>query len=146
MPRWSQYFQKLKADSVDLPLDWNVGLDDKALSHALAEASIGYLPFPDGASERRSSLIAMLANEVCVLTTLGAHTPGEMRSCLLTVSSPAEAVSEALRLMSAPVAAAQLAQRAKEYAEQFSWAAISRAHIDVYKQLLPKVKIDNAHA
>jgi glycosyltransferase involved in cell wall biosynthesis len=146
MPRWVDYFQKLKASSSGLPIDWDIGLDDRALSVALAETSIGYLPFPDGASERRSSLIAMLANKACVLTTHGAHTPDAMRSCVVEVASPAEAVTQALALMADPASAAQLGQRAGEYATQFSWNAISRAHLNVYNQLLPKVKIGNDHA
>ena len=146
MPRWADYFQKLKSGSSGLPIDWDIGLGDRALSLALAETSIGYLPFPDGASERRSSLIALLANKACVLTTRGAHTPDAMRSCVVEVASPAEAVTQALALMADPTSADQFGQRAGEYAMQFSWNAISRAHLDVYNQLLQKAKMGNDHA
>jgi hypothetical protein len=99
MPRWRSYFDKLRKDSMHCPVDWRTGLDDHAVSEALAETALAYLPFPDGASERRSSLVAMLMNRACVLTTDGKHTPEPMKACVVTVASPADAAAKAMSLL-----------------------------------------------
>ncbi len=68
MPGYEAYYEQLRLQSRELPLDWQLGLNGDALSLALASSDIAYLPFPDGASERRSSLIALLANGSAVIT------------------------------------------------------------------------------
>jgi glycosyltransferase involved in cell wall biosynthesis len=136
MPRWRSYFEKLRTDSIHLPVEWQTGLDDHAVSEALAETALAYLPFPDGASERRSSLIAMLMNQACVLTTSGKHTPDLMKSCVVTVASPAEAAAGAVSLLENAESVAQVAQRAAVYAAQFSWESIAGRHLRLYERLL----------
>jgi glycosyltransferase involved in cell wall biosynthesis len=134
MPRWTAYFARLRAESTALPVEWKIGLDDDSLSRMLAESALAYLPFPDGASERRSSLIAMLMNRACVLTTNGKHTPQQMQSCVVTVSTPAEAADKAQHLLAEPVTAKEIADRGAEYASRFSWESISRQHLKIYEQ------------
>ena len=86
----ADYFQKLKAGSSGLPIDW---ISDSMIGHYPSpwqRQASGIYPFPMAHRERRSSLIAMLANKACVLTTHGAHTPDAMRSCVVEVASPAK--------------------------------------------------------
>ena len=66
------YFEELRRRSKYLPIVWETNLDDEQVATLLASCAVGYLPFPDGASERRSSLKAMLANGIAVVTTRGA--------------------------------------------------------------------------
>jgi len=132
MPSCHDYYERLRRESANLPIDWATGLDDTAVSEALAETAIAYLPFPDGASERRSSLIAMLKNRACVLTTAGEQTPEPMKRCVVTVVSPADAAAKAAALLAEPELVAQTADRGEAYATQFSWESIARRHIEVY--------------
>jgi glycosyltransferase involved in cell wall biosynthesis len=136
MPRWQSYFEKLRRDTMHLPVDWETGLDDRAVSEALAETALAYLPYPDGASERRSSLIAMLMNRACVLTTLGKHTPEPMKSCVVAVDSPAEAAVKAVAFLNDLESAARVAERAAAYSAQFSWESIAARHRRIYEKLL----------
>lgn len=136
MPRWAEYFSKLKAQSKSLPVEWMVGLTNDALSEVLAQVGLAYLPFPDGASERRSSLIAMLMNGACVLTTVGKHTPVEMAASVVAVTSPAEAAAAASQLLADPDRAKEAAGRGAAYARRFSWERIARQHAAIYQQCL----------
>ncbi len=142
MPRYADYFHNLKAASESLPIDWITGLDDDTLSRVLAETSLAYLPFPDGASERRSSLVAMLMNQACVLTTVGDHTPEEMRPGIIAVASPKEAVARAEALFREPEQMEQVAARGAAYAQRFSWNAIGRQHLNVYAEMLGERKAE----
>jgi glycosyltransferase involved in cell wall biosynthesis len=135
MPRWRGYFERLREESRGLPVDWRTGLDDRELSEALAETALAYLPFPDGASERRSSLVAMLRNRACVMTSEGPQTPARMKACVAMVASPAEAAATAAGLLREPEAAEAIARRGMEYSEQFSWESIARRHVEVYERL-----------
>jgi glycosyltransferase involved in cell wall biosynthesis len=136
MPRWRAYFERLRRDALHLPVEWQTGLDDHAVSEALAETALAYLPFPDGASERRSTLIAMLMNRACVLTTIGRHTPEAMKSCIVAVDSPADAAAKALALLNDAELAALVVGQAAVYSAQFSWKSIARRHLSVYQRLL----------
>lgn len=136
MPRWTSYYAKLRGESASLPIDWFTDLNDVALSQVLAETSVAYLPFPDGASERRSSLIAVLMNCACVITTLGKHTPEEMRDCVIESASPQDATDKAISLLADRMSAETVAARGCVYAERFSWESISQQHRVVYQRLL----------
>ena len=133
---FEDYFDKLKAASEGLPIDWITGLDDETLSRVLAGTRLAYLPFPDGASERRSSLVAMLMNQACVLTTVGNHTPEDMRSGIIAVASPKEAVARAQVLLCQPEEMESVAALGAAYAQRFNWDSIGQRHLDVYKDVL----------
>lgn len=138
MPRWADYFSGLKSASKHLPVDWMTGLDDDSLSRVLAETSVAYLPFPDGASERRSSLVAMFMNKACVLTTLGDQTPEAMRSCIIAVTSPIEAAARAIELFRHPREIERVASLGATYAQRFCWDSIGQQHLNVYKETLQR--------
>ena len=59
-------------------VDWALDLSFADVAETLAASFAAYLPFPDGASERRGSLLAALANGLPVLSTFGSATP---RNC-----------------------------------------------------------------
>jgi glycosyltransferase involved in cell wall biosynthesis len=136
MPRWLSYYERLRSESKGLPIDWFVDRNDDELSRILSETSLAYLPFPDGASERRSSLIAMFMNQACVITPRGAHTPNEMYNCIVTASSPTEAAARVHQLLASPEPAATVAARGYAYSQRFDWDSIGLQHRGVYEKLL----------
>ena len=74
VPKWSKYFQQLQRSSAELPITWEIGLPLARVGEVLAGVRLGYLPFPDGASERRTSLLALLEAGVATITTKGPDT------------------------------------------------------------------------
>lgn len=136
MPGYEDYYRRLRAEAQDLPVTWVLGLDGEPLSRALAETEVAYLPFPDGASERRSSLIAMLANKAAVITTRGLHTPSAMERAVLVAGSPEAAATLAEEMYSDSRRRTDQQARAEEYAVKFAWKNIAAEHIAIYQQLI----------
>ena len=136
MPGREQYYKYLQNEAQDLPVQWILGLAGDELARTLAETEVAYLPFEDGASERRSSLIAMLTNGAAVITTRGRHTPSAMIGAVLLANSPDQAVVLAEELFDSPERKAALQLKAATYAEQFAWDDIATEHIAIYQELI----------
>jgi glycosyltransferase involved in cell wall biosynthesis len=136
MPGSQDYYAQLQKESRELPIEWLLGLNGEPLSHTLAETSIAYMPFPDGASERRGSLIALLANKAATITTRGAHTPPAMEGVVQFSTSPYDAVVLAEEIFNRPELMQHLQIRAEEYAAKFSWEIIAAEHIKIYELLV----------
>jgi len=143
MPGNEEYYSRLRDQSKDLPIEWRLGLTGEALSHVLAETEVAYLPFPDGASERRSSLIAMLANGAAVITTQGSHTPRDLNKAILFADSPDKAVLLAETMFNNPRMRADLQRAAARHAAKYSWANIAQEHLMVYRRLLGRDAISD---
>jgi glycosyltransferase involved in cell wall biosynthesis len=135
LPGSESYFGRLRAEAEGCPVDWVLGLNGKSLSRALAQAEVAYLPYPDGASERRSSLIAMLANRTAIITTRGSHTPPAMESAIELAGSPIEAVKLAECMFKNPEYLISRQLSAAEYARRFAWNSIATEHMTIYRRL-----------
>jgi glycosyltransferase involved in cell wall biosynthesis len=109
-----------------------------AVAQRVARAGFAYLPFPDGASERRTSLIAMMGNGLTVLTTQGAHTPKELTGAVVFVENERQALEQLKALTNASQARARLKANALEYVQRFQWSSIAQKHVEIYRRLLKK--------
>ena len=81
-----------------------INLSSTDISQALSNAQIGIFPFPDGADERRGSLIAALAHGVLCITTHSERTPKSIKDATVGVDIYGEALER--RLADAILAAA----------------------------------------
>ena len=102
-------------------------MDARRVSIDLQACDLVLQPFPDGATTRRTSLMAALANGRAVLTTDGALTEPVWRSSRAVALAPAgdaDAFSDrALRLLDDHRERAALAERGRElYAGRFDLA------------------------
>jgi glycosyltransferase involved in cell wall biosynthesis len=131
-----QYFKALQARASTLPIIWDYELDEQQVASKLAAASIAYLPYPDGASERRATLTAVAQNGVAVITTRGPHTPSQLDKAVMFCKSPEDALAAATFLASNPEPRAKLVHEAHRYARQFAWERIAELHGALYRQLL----------
>ncbi|MGH9534126.1 MAG: hypothetical protein ACRD2E_04625 [Terriglobales bacterium] len=116
-------------------VEWRVDLDPDAASAAIAEAEYVYLPFPDGVSERRGSLMAALNSGAIVVTTRGAQTPVALDRVVKFAPGPAEAIRLICALNSNPTMREGLLREATSYLARQEWPAIADAHIEVYQRL-----------
>jgi glycosyltransferase involved in cell wall biosynthesis len=135
-PAGSPYFEGLRQRSRDLPITWDIDLGEDAVAERLAGTSIGYMPFPDGASGRRTSLLALLANGVATITTRGAHTPQDMDKAVLFSRGPEETFRMIEELCSDDAFRERLSGKGRAYAAQFSWDAIAQRHVELYERLI----------
>jgi len=133
-----EYLRSIQRLANGLPVIWDLNLPASAVAERLAAATVAYLPFPDGASEKRASLLAAMANGVPVLTTRGATTPDALDGSVRFCSGPSDAINVTKNLLTTPRQMKELSANAMRYAQRFSWESIAESHIVIYRQLLSK--------
>jgi glycosyltransferase involved in cell wall biosynthesis len=130
------YYQRLRCLSQELPIIWDSEHSRDQVATRLASCSIAYLPFPDGASERRTSLKAMLSNGVVTVTTHGAHTPSDLEGIVRFSTGPEDAFAAIQMLTQNPIEQERLRRKGIEYVQQFSWKHIADLHLGVYEMVM----------
>jgi glycosyltransferase involved in cell wall biosynthesis len=135
-PPGSSYYQELFDRSAGLPVQWENDRDDQSVADLLSACSFAYMPFPDGASGRRTSLLALLANGAATITTRGSHTPPGLETGVLFAESPEQALRKIEGLHSDRDALSRLSAAGRAYAARFSWESIAGQHRVLYESLL----------
>lgn len=131
---WRDYAAGLRRQSEGLPVVWSGNLSGAETAATLARAKVAYLPFPDGVSERRGSLLAVLANGVAVVTTAGNQTPPAMKEAFAFAGSAADALPIVQRLLENPREwDRQAAAGQAFFATIPSWDEIAAKHIAIYR-------------
>jgi glycosyltransferase involved in cell wall biosynthesis len=115
-------------------------LDDAAVSGYLSAADTVALPFTDGASYRRGTLMAALQHGCAIVTTapqaaVPAFREGE-NLCLVPPGDPAALAAALRRLHNTPDERARLQHGAAELATQFEWPQIARTTANFFARLL----------
>jgi len=132
------YFDELRLKARGLPIIWDCDLSEEQIAKRLAGSSIAYLPYPDGASERRTTLNAALLGGLAVITTRGPHTPRELEGVVRFCRSSEEALVAVRALVGSPEEISKMAVKAVEYGRGFTWERIARLHLEVYSSVLSK--------
>ena len=115
---------------------WSIDLDFSKVSEVLAASFAAYLPFPDGVSERRGSMLAALTNGLPVLSTIGAATPPEMLPLFLPTRSSGEALSLLDQLSKDPDRCSEMCVASKTHAARYAWNSIAAQHVLAYQDAL----------
>jgi glycosyltransferase involved in cell wall biosynthesis len=102
----------------------------------MSMATVAYLPFPDGASFRRGSLIAALSNHLPVITSIGLDTSEQLRSVLLPAETPNEALAQLHRLRDNTDLGKHLGMAGRTLVQLFDWKVIANQHLALYRDLL----------
>jgi glycosyltransferase involved in cell wall biosynthesis len=135
--RRATYFAALRASPTP-GVEWLIDLPFEQVAELMAGSLAAYLPFPDGASYRRGSLLAALSNGLPPMTTVGPATPRDMLDILLPTHDWKEAIKHLDSLHADPGAALAFSRAGRIFAERFSWAQIARQHEMVYLEALSK--------
>ncbi len=133
--------QKISAMGLEGVVTVTGELADGDAAAALASCDMVALPFRDGISLRRTTLVAALALGRPVISTRGALPPAALRDgrdVLLVSPDDAEALGAAiLDLAGDPARRAALGESAKQAAEAFAWPTIAARHQELYDEARP---------
>jgi glycosyltransferase involved in cell wall biosynthesis len=135
-PGHETYLEHLREESRDLPVVWETGLDNEQVAAQLACSAVAYLPFPDGASERRGSLMALLINGVAVVTTRGPQISSDLDNVVQYCEDPRHAFELVRMLLQEPLKQRILGQKAIDYMHPLSWEGIAELHLRVYEKVI----------
>jgi glycosyltransferase involved in cell wall biosynthesis len=107
-------------------------LPSENLSAHLLAGDVALLPYTDGASARRGSLLACAAHGLPIVSTLPAA--DEVEPYVAAVAASTDDLSAAVLRVAADRERWQAASRL--LAEQVSWPRIAARHVEVYQRLL----------
>lgn len=103
-------------------------------------SDIAVLPYRDGASFRRGSLMAAFAHSMPVVSTEPAVTIPELLTgeniWLVPVRSPDSLAEAVAYLWRQPALLSRLSQGARKLAGRFTWDAIADRHLEIYRELV----------
>ncbi len=134
----AQYATQLKLATADLPIEWCLDQSEEAVSDLLFETTFTYLPYPDGASMRRTSLLAALFHGTFVITTKGAQTPVGLDDVVLYADSPAKALVTITEFDYSTLKVDILARNTTLFLLPYHWEKIAENHINLYESIIGK--------
>jgi glycosyltransferase involved in cell wall biosynthesis len=111
-------------------------VDDATVSAYLLAADVALLPYVDGASARRGSLLACAEHGLPIVSTQPAGV-AVADAVLAVAAGDAEALAAAvLRVHDEPALAERLRAASMALAERVSWPRIAERHLGVYHELI----------
>jgi glycosyltransferase involved in cell wall biosynthesis len=141
-PTNHQYLQEIEGLTTDLALaervQWTGHQVATEVSADLVACDLLLLPYVDGASLRRGTLMAGLAHGCAIVTTTPQAPLPELvdnRDLLFVPAEDASAAAQAVaRIDDDPMLAASLRTMARERSQLFSWPSIAEQHLRLYTQ------------
>ena len=134
LPRHRRYLDAIQA-MAPRDVEWQLGASLETVALQMASSLAAYLPFPDGASFRRGSLLAALSNHLPVISPVTAATPPELARVLLAAENPEQAFAQIASLLASPALVAQVRDRSRSLAHAISWPGIAERHRAMYLDL-----------
>jgi glycosyltransferase involved in cell wall biosynthesis len=139
-PTNAEYGGQVKALARELGVEARIGrtgfVSAPEVSAALAACDVVVLPYRDGASFRRGSLMAALAHGCAIVSTFPATAQPGLRDGenirLVPPDDPAACAAAVAELMAAPEARARLAQGARTLSAEFDWEKIAARTVEVF--------------
>jgi len=123
----------IRETSARLGIDLLENLPSDQVARRLAESEFAYLPYPEGADERRGTLAAAIVNGCTVLTPHKAQTPDWLKAATVCANSPDAAHDLLTGDLRDAVLRSGMAERAREAAQKYDWTEIARQHVDIYR-------------
>lgn len=119
---------------------WTGFVSQGEVSAHLLAADIAVLPYQDGVSLRRGSLMAALAHGLPIVSTFPQGEPEGIvdgENMTLAPIGDAGALAQKIEVLAdSPQLRERLSQGARVLAQAFSWDKIAKKHLEVYRELL----------
>lgn len=137
-PRFQNYYLEIERECRKYEVSIILNLSNIEVSNLLKQTRYAYLPFPDGASDRRGSMLAAMANECIVLTTGGAHTNKDLKYCVVITESLEDACTKLQHLDVHQDSHKKFISDSLTYIKKFDWNDIAKKHLNFYSEVLKK--------
>ena len=128
--RFNDYFEIIKSECEKLNVKVILNLNSQAVSDFLSMMKFAYLPFPDGVSDRRGSLIASMLNDCVVVTQFGSYTTSELKACVVNIDD-FEKIDNITHYDFENVLS-----MSRRYVTKFDWGNVTEKHIELYRELI----------
>jgi len=150
-PTNAAYLARVKKEIRDLKLEdrvmWTDYTPPEIVTANFFAADICVLPYRDGASYRRGTLMAALAHGCAIVTTKVPSPKSQVQSqlpklhdgenCLLAPPDDPRALANAIqRAVASPELRGRIGAGARAVAQHFSWDKIARQHLELYEQIV----------
>lgn len=126
-------------------VQWTGSESDSEVAADLNACDVVLLPFTDGASLRRGTLMAALANGCAIVTTRPLAPLPELRherELFYTEIGDVAAMAEAvLRILYDPALRSRLQSNARRASAHFGWEEIARRHLEMYQHAVKTVRL-----
>jgi len=133
LKRYEQYFDNIKEVSKRLNIEIIANKEEEELANILANVKLVYLPFPDGVSNRRGSLLASIQNGCVIITKESNYEHFNVyfdNYCYL-VKSNQEAVVNIGNLLDGKLDI----KNSSDLITEFSWSNVIGKHFTIYNDL-----------
>jgi glycosyltransferase involved in cell wall biosynthesis len=131
----SEYYQMIRTEAPSR-VQWLIDLESDDVAKVMASSLAAYLPFPDGASFRRGSMLAAMMNGLPVITRSGAATAPDLLDSVMIATQPGEALAQLESLCTRREYGRAKASHAQTLVRGFSWEEIARRHAEIYNAML----------
>ena len=133
---FDRYYKDLREEASGLPIAWVQNLTPEGTARTISQAAFCYLPYPDGVSERRGSLLALLKNEVFVVTKKGEQTSDHFLSMVEIGDNPEVALNLFIKYRDNPHLVEPFVKEGLIYAGTRTWEFIAQEHILLYSSMI----------
>jgi glycosyltransferase involved in cell wall biosynthesis len=135
-----QLQQQIRDLGLSERVHWTGFVDDRRVSTFLNAADMMVMPYRDGVSLRRGTLMAALAHKRPLLSTLPQMPTPELihgENCWLVPADDAPALTQAIQtLWAAPDLRVRLGQGATAVADLFTWDKIATQTLDFFQEIV----------
>lgn len=130
--KFPDYGERVRKAAEDSGVELVLNASEIKVAERMARCSVAYLPFPDGATPRRGSLLAAAATGVPIVSTVGRHTPGSLKENIFPVADVAEASAIIRELYGNRVLLEDGHERSVRLGKAYNWDRVAKSYISLF--------------
>lgn len=134
--KWKSYGDRIVQEAKSIGIRTHLNETSEAVATLLKESTYAYLPFPDGVTEKRGSLLATIVNGLKVMGPFGANSIPPITNYVVEASSPEQARQHLLAAEGGVDPWSGIDRVGAEAA--FNWLNIGERHVELYRKILTK--------